>query len=81
MPLRDFGDSVVGQMPPVTDSGLDQCLLILGTDSDDRLAWLRAGEALQRLWLEATRLDHVASLISQPSRCDEPARACASSSG
>lgn len=66
VPLRDFADAVVGQMPPVTDSGLDQCLLVLGTDGDDRLAWLRAGEALERLWLEATRLDHVASLISQP---------------
>jgi hypothetical protein len=68
VPLRDFTDptSGTGQMPPVTDSGLDQCLLVLGTATDDTLAWLRAGEALQRLWLEATRLDHVASLISQP---------------
>ena len=29
------------------------------------LAWLRAGEALERLWLEATRLDHVISLFTQ----------------
>ena len=27
--------------------------------------WLRAGEALQRVWLEATRFDHVASLLTQ----------------
>lgn len=66
VPLRDFGARVSGQMPPVEDSGLDQCLLVLGTASDDRLAWLRAGEALERLWLEAERLDHVASIISQP---------------
>jgi hypothetical protein len=66
--LRDFADPGTGsgQMPPVTESGLDQCLLVLGTATDDRFAWLRAGEALQRLWLEATRLDHVASIISQP---------------
>ena len=66
-------------MPPVTDSGLDQCLLVLGTDSRrSRSAWLRAGEALERLWLEATRLDHVASLISQPVEVRQTRqRACA----
>ena len=40
--------------------------MVLGTHGDDRMAWLRAGEALERVWLEATRLDFVASLISQP---------------
>lgn len=66
VPLRDFGLGLSGQMPPVSDSGTDQCLLVLGTDADDQISWLRAGEALERLWLEATRLDHVASLFSQP---------------
>ncbi len=66
VPLRDFGTSVSGQMPPVMDSGAEQCLMVLGTHADDRMAWLRAGEALERVWLEATRLDYVASLISQP---------------
>jgi len=66
VPLRDFGTGVSGQMPPVMDSGADQCLMVLGTHGDDRMAWLRAGEALERVWLEATRLDFVASLISQP---------------
>jgi len=66
VPLRDFGARVSGHMPPVEDSGIDQCLLVLGTADDDRQAWLRAGEALERLWLEADRLDQVASIISQP---------------
>lgn len=65
LPIRDFGVKVGGQMPPVTDSGSDQCVMILGTVEDSPLAWLRAGEALERLWLEATRLDYVASLITQ----------------
>ena len=29
-------------------------LIVIGTDADDRLAWLRAGEALSTLWLHAT---------------------------
>ena len=49
----------------VTGSGRDQCLMILGSPRDTPLAWLRTGEALQRLWLEATRLDHVISLFTQ----------------
>ena len=66
IPLRDFGAGGSGQMPPMLDSGLDQCLLVIGTSADDPLSWLRAGEALERLWLEATRLDQVLSLFSQP---------------
>lgn len=65
VPIRDFGVRVGGQMAPVNDSDRDQCLMILGTTEDTPSAWLRAGEALERLWLEATRLDYVASLITQ----------------
>ena len=65
IPLRDFGIKVGGHMAPVTESGRDQCLMILGSSQDTPLAWLRAGEALERLWLEATRLDHVISLFTQ----------------
>lgn len=65
VPIRDFGVKVGGQMAPVTDSDRDQCLMIMGTAADTPAAWLRAGEALERLWLEATRLDYVASLITQ----------------
>jgi hypothetical protein len=65
IPLRDFGVKIRGHMSPVTGSGRDQCLMILGSPRDTPLAWLRSGEALQRLWLEATRLDHVISLFTQ----------------
>lgn len=63
VPIRDFGVKVSGQMSPVSDA--EECLMILGTVEDTPYAWLRAGEALERLWLEATRLDYVAGLITQ----------------
>lgn len=65
IPLRDFGVKVGGHMPPVTESNRDQCLMILGSPHDTPLSWLRAGEALERLWLEATRLDYVIGLFTQ----------------
>ncbi len=37
-----------------------QCLLVLGTVGDDPVSWVRAGEALERLLLETTRLGYVA---------------------
>ncbi len=43
----------------------DPCLLVLATPGDDRAGWLRAGEALERVWLEATQLGYVASLFTQ----------------
>jgi hypothetical protein len=39
--------------------------MVLGTADSTRPRWLRAGEALQRVLLEATRLDFVVSLASQ----------------
>jgi hypothetical protein len=39
--------------------------MVLGTAESTRSAWLRAGEALQRILLEATRLDYVVSIASQ----------------
>jgi hypothetical protein len=45
---------------------VDQCLFLLATVADDEPSWLRAGEALERAWLEATRLGYVASLFTQP---------------
>lgn len=63
--LRDFDTSGRGWLPADTRSSHDQCLLLLGTLDDDRMAWLRAGEALERVWLELTRLGYVASLLTQ----------------
>jgi nitroreductase len=66
IPIRDFDTHGIGSLPPETRSHLGQSLFVLGTTDDDRLSWLRAGEALERLWLEITRHGYVASLFTQP---------------
>ena len=66
VPIRDFDSQGAGALPAETRSGREQCLLVLGTSTDRPEAWLRAGEALERVWLEATRVGYVASLFSQP---------------
>jgi hypothetical protein len=65
IPIRDFDTHGIGWLPTRTGSSIDQCLLILGTAEDNRLAWLKAGEALQHLWLRATKTGYVASLFTQ----------------
>jgi len=66
IPIRDFDTHGTGALPAETRSDLDQCLFLLGTVADGALSWLRAGEALERLWLDTTRLGYVASLFTQP---------------
>ncbi|MFF3906561.1 Acg family FMN-binding oxidoreductase [Streptomyces sp. NPDC001848] len=41
-------------------------IALLGTAQDRRLDWVRAGQALERVWLQATLDGLVASLTSQP---------------
>jgi len=41
-------------------------LLVLGTDADVEGAWLRAGEALARVWLEACARNLSVSFLNQP---------------
>jgi nitroreductase len=65
LPLRDFDTHGKGWLPPDTRSSLDQCLLVLGTESDGPRSWLRGGEALERVWLEITRAGFAASLFTQ----------------
>lgn len=65
LPIRDFDTHRMGWLDSADRSGAMECVLVLLTATDDPLAWLRAGEALQRLWLEATRTDYVLSLFSQ----------------
>jgi hypothetical protein len=38
---------------------------VLGTETDDRVAWMTCGQALEHLWLEATARDYVMSLFTQ----------------
>jgi hypothetical protein len=63
--IRDFDVAGKGWLPRLRQSSLNHCLMVLGTTKSTRSAWLRAGEALQRILLEATRLDFVVSLASQ----------------
>jgi len=65
LPVRDFDVRGVGGLPRRTGSGIDQTLVLLATADDDPSAWLRAGEALERLLLELTRRDWVASPLTQ----------------
>jgi hypothetical protein len=44
---------------------LSHCVLLLCTDADTPVAWLRAGEALERVLLEITRHGFAASLLTQ----------------
>ena len=63
--VRNFDVAGKGWLPTLKQSSLNHCMMVLGTAESNRLAWLRGGEALQRILLEATRLDYVVSLASQ----------------
>ena len=63
--IRDFDVAGKGWLPRLQQSSLNHCLMVLGTAESNRSAWLRGGEALQRILLEATRLDFVVSLATQ----------------
>ncbi|MDQ2957787.1 MAG: nitroreductase [Actinomycetota bacterium] len=65
VPIRDFDTSGDGELPSHTGSLMSQCLLVLGTVSDNRESWLRAGEALERVLLEITRHGYAVSVFSQ----------------
>jgi hypothetical protein len=65
IPIRDFDTTGSGYLPVATDSSVRQCLLLLATPEDTPEAWLRAGEALERVWLEAVRHGYAISLFTQ----------------
>ena len=65
LPIRDFDTYGVGWLPTGTRSSINQCLLLLGTRQDTPAAWLRAGEALERVLLEVTRRGYAASPLTQ----------------
>jgi hypothetical protein len=65
VPIRDFDTRGVGGLPAATRSSKQQCLVLLGTDGDTEDAWLRAGEALERMLLEITRHGYTASPLTQ----------------
>jgi nitroreductase len=65
IPIRDFDTHGMGWLPTQTASSRGQCLVLLGSDTDDPAGWLRAGEALERIWLELTRHGFTASPLTQ----------------
>lgn len=65
VPLRHFDATGVGSLPSTTASSSRQCLFVLGTLSDSHVAWLQAGQALERVWLELTAAGCVASPLTQ----------------
>lgn len=65
IPIRDFDSRGSGWLPTDTRSSINQCLLLLTTTEDSPLGWLRAGEALERIWLTATDRGYVLSLLTQ----------------
>lgn len=66
VPLRDFDTQGIGGLPAQTRSGADQTLFLFATGSDGPDAWLRAGEALERVLLELTAQGWAASPVTQP---------------
>jgi len=65
IPIRDFDTRGMGWLPTQTQSSMRQCLLLLGSVADDPVAWLRSGEAVERVLLELTRRGYVASPFTQ----------------
>jgi nitroreductase len=65
VPIRDFDTHGSGTLPAETQSGLQQCMVLLGTAQDTPSAWIRAGEALEHILLEITRRGYAASPLTQ----------------
>ncbi len=66
IPIRDFDTRGIGSLPPETRSQPGSVAVRGHHLADGPLCWLRAGEALERLWLEITARGYVASLFTQP---------------
>jgi nitroreductase len=65
VPLRDFDTRGEGALPPSSGVGAERTLMVLGTRTDDEEAWLRSGEAMQRVLLEITRAGWAVSPVTQ----------------
>jgi hypothetical protein len=64
VPLRDFPGAGETGLDPGLGDDTNADYLVLATDGDTALDWLRAGEALSLVWLTATSLDIAASVLS-----------------
>ncbi|UXA10420.1 nitroreductase family protein [Mycobacterium sp. SMC-8] len=66
VPLRAFAGGVLPQSPQVDAAEENAAVLALGTREDDRLSWLRAGEATSIALLSATALGLASCPITEP---------------
>ncbi|GAB2475856.1 Acg family FMN-binding oxidoreductase [Jatrophihabitans fulvus] len=65
-PLRAYDARGVGRLPSIVRPDANQHLLVLWTDEDDPHSWLRAGEALERVWLRLTLHGYGVVPVTQP---------------
>ena len=63
--IRVFDVDGLGWLPSSSRSDDNQCLLLIGTTGDSALDWLRAGEAIEHVWLELTRRSYSAGPLPQ----------------
>ncbi|GAB2475842.1 nitroreductase family protein [Jatrophihabitans fulvus] len=65
VPIRDFDTRGEGYLPGGTHSSMLQTLVLLTTVGDSHEAWLRSGEALERVLLEVDRFGLQTSPLTQ----------------
>lgn len=66
LPGRWFAGPTLAQPPGASAADDHSVLLVLGTEADDRLSWLRAGEATSTVLLTATALGLASCPVSEP---------------
>lgn len=64
--VRDFAMGTPVQGRPRAEFEPDPTLAVLLTQRDEQVDWMRAGQALERTWLEATAAGLAISLLTQP---------------
>lgn len=66
IPGRIFAGAGLAQPPGASPANDNAVILVLGTETDDRLAWLRTGEATSALLLTATAIGLATCPITEP---------------
>jgi hypothetical protein len=64
-PVRQFDLREMGWLPALRGAPALPTLVLIGSADDDAGSWLRAGEALERVWLELTGHGYWASPLGQ----------------
>jgi nitroreductase len=66
VPLRDFGLMTPHRRGPIESGQTYPTILVLSTEGDSRPDWVRAGQALERVWLTAVARGLAVAPMSQP---------------